>query len=331
MSSRSRFSKQVSFRRPVCRARAAPGHIGTTRRRRRASAAPASPAHKARAGRANPAGESRSSRHGRSPASQPGTGRGGSDTSSTARAANTLAASSSAAACSASRPASSLKRPGIADAQPPHTIFERRRIVGHRLVSRCRIARVVPGQSLQNQRAILGVRRERPAMIQAKAERHDAPATHPPVSRLQPHNAAICRRQPDRSAGIGAKGHWHDPGSDRNARAGTGTAGEMFGFQGFSAGGHSVSQAGPPVANSCVASLPIITMPAASRRAVVSASALAILSRKSRECAVVRHSFRVVDVLERVGDAVQRTALPSRLDFFLCALPPPRVRRLRQV
>src|SRR5262245_7343271 len=43
-------------------------------------------------------------------------------------------------------------------------------------------------------------------------------------------------------------------------------------FQGLRAGGHGRSNDGPPCANSCVASLPIRTAPAAFRRATVVAS-----------------------------------------------------------
>ena len=54
------------------------------------------------------------------------------------------------------------------------------------------------------------------------------------------------------------------------------------------AGGQGRSKAGPPMANSCVASLPSITAPAAPRRRTVSASRVGTLSARMRECAVVR-------------------------------------------
>src|SRR5262245_52159874 len=57
--------------------------------------------------------------------------------------------------------------------------------------------------------------------------------------------------------------------------------------QGLTAGGHGRSNDGPPMANSWVASLPIITPPAALSRAVTGASAEATLSRSTLECPVV--------------------------------------------
>ena len=57
--------------------------------------------------------------------------------------------------------------------------------------------------------------------------------------------------------------------------------------QGLTAGGHGRSNDGPPMANSCVASLPIMMPPAALSRAVTGASAAATLSISTLECAVV--------------------------------------------
>src|SRR5512139_2386783 len=58
-------------------------------------------------------------------------------------------------------------------------------------------------------------------------------------------------------------------------------------FQGLRAGGHGRSNDGPPVANSCVESLPMKTAPAARKRWVTTASAVATLSCRIFECAVV--------------------------------------------
>src|SRR5215467_11662831 len=59
------------------------------------------------------------------------------------------------------------------------------------------------------------------------------------------------------------------------------------GFQGLRAGGQGRSNDGPPMANSCVDSLPIMMPPAALRRALTWASLLATLSISSLEWAVV--------------------------------------------
>src|SRR5687767_13163837 len=58
-------------------------------------------------------------------------------------------------------------------------------------------------------------------------------------------------------------------------------------FQGLRAGGHGRSKHGPPVANSCVDSLPMKTPPAARNFCVTTASAAATLSFRILECAVV--------------------------------------------
>ena len=64
------------------------------------------------------------------------------------------------------------------------------------------------------------------------------------------------------------------------------------------------------MANSCVASLPIMMPPAALRRAVTGASAVATLSISTLECAVVGRPATVDDVLEGEGDAVQGPRQP---------------------
>src|SRR5262250_513170 len=58
-------------------------------------------------------------------------------------------------------------------------------------------------------------------------------------------------------------------------------------FQGLRAGGHGRSNDGPPTANSWVESLPSSTPPAADSFCVTTASARAIESISTLECAVV--------------------------------------------
>src|SRR5690349_10760809 len=58
-------------------------------------------------------------------------------------------------------------------------------------------------------------------------------------------------------------------------------------FQGLRAGGHGRSNDGPPMANSCVESLPMNTPPAAFSFVVTAASEPATLSFRIFECAVV--------------------------------------------
>ena len=60
------------------------------------------------------------------------------------------------------------------------------------------------------------------------------------------------------------------------------------GFHGLRAGGQGRSKDGPPIANSCVASLPSMTVPAASHFETTVPSAVGTLVSSNLECAVVR-------------------------------------------
>ena len=60
------------------------------------------------------------------------------------------------------------------------------------------------------------------------------------------------------------------------------------GFQGLRAGGHGRSNDGPPMANSCVDSLPISTTPASAHLRTEVASCVGTLCSSSFECPVVR-------------------------------------------
>ena len=60
------------------------------------------------------------------------------------------------------------------------------------------------------------------------------------------------------------------------------------GFQGLRAGGQGRSNEGPPMANSCVESLPISTLPAAAHFWTTTESSVGTLCSSSLECAVVR-------------------------------------------
>src|SRR5580658_10823420 len=60
------------------------------------------------------------------------------------------------------------------------------------------------------------------------------------------------------------------------------------GFHGLRAGGHGRSKLGPPMANSCVASLPSMTVPAAAQSCTTRESSVGTLCSSNLECAVVR-------------------------------------------
>ena len=64
--------------------------------------------------------------------------------------------------------------------------------------------------------------------------------------------------------------------------------GSSITFHGLRAGGHGRSNDDPPMANSQVASLPVMTAPAWRKRVTVNASSAGMWSLNSAECAVVR-------------------------------------------
>ena len=91
------------------------------------------------------------------------------------------------------------------------------------------------------------------------------------------------------------------------------------GFHGLRAGGNGRSKLGPPMANSCVASLPSSTPPASRSRAAATLSSFGTTFSRSFEWQVGADAGGVVDVLQRVGDAVERPTIAPRLQFSIGA------------
>ncbi len=83
-------------------------------------------------------------------------------------------------------------------------------------------------------------------------------------------------------------------------------------FQGLRAGGHGTSNDGPPKANSCVASLPSMTVPASAHFFTVCASRVGTLSCQQPRVRRRADAGRVVDVLVGDRDAVERSAQRAR-------------------
>ena len=93
-----------------------------------------------------------------------------------------------------------------------------RRVIRDRPVGAGGVARIVAGERLQHQRAILGGPRHRADMVEAEGGRRDAGAADETVGRLEPGDAAKGRRAADRAAGVGADAAEDQPGRDRRRR-----------------------------------------------------------------------------------------------------------------
>src|SRR4051794_36102574 len=85
------------------------------------------------------------------------------------------------------------------------------------------------------------------------------------------------------------------------------------GFHGFRAGGNGRSKLGPPMANSCVASLPNNTPPASRSRAAATLSSFGTFSMRSLEWQVVRGPGGGVVVFRADGAPREGAPAPPRL------------------
>src|SRR5438067_194803 len=107
---------------------------------------------------------------------------------------------------------------------------EPRRIVGDRPVGARRIARVVAGEDLQHQRAILGGPRHRADVVEAECRRGDPGAADETVGRLDAGDAAQRGGPADRAAGVGADAAENETGRDAGAGAAAAAGGEVVGI-----------------------------------------------------------------------------------------------------
>ena len=89
------------------------------------------------------------------------------------------------------------------------------------------------------------------------------------------------------------------------------------------AGGQGRSKLGPPIANSCVESLPTTIAPAARSLLTQTASAVADVALEDLRMAGRRQARDVDDVLDADRHAVQRPAQPARRRLGLGDLAPP--------
>ncbi len=106
---------------------------------------------------------------------------------------------------------------------------EERGVIQHRPLGARRVARVMAGQGLQHQRAILGGPRHRTDMVEAEGGGGDPGTADEAIGRLDPGNAAQRRRPSDRAAGVGADAAEDHARSDRRAGAAAAAGGEVLG------------------------------------------------------------------------------------------------------
>jgi hypothetical protein len=84
-----------------------------------------------------------------------------------------------------------------ADAETSDVPCQHRREIGNRLVARCRVRWVWPGDDRERQRRVADGARNRAYLIQRGCERKQTVARHASVRRLQADHAAERRRLPD--------------------------------------------------------------------------------------------------------------------------------------
>ena len=92
-----------------------------------------------------------------------------------------------------------------ADLEAAQILAERLAIRGDRPPDTARVLRVVPGQRLQRQRAVLDGPRQGATVVERVGVRDHAGPAHQAERRHEPNDAAERRRPADRSAGIGAE------------------------------------------------------------------------------------------------------------------------------
>ena len=134
-----------------------------------------------------------------------------------------------AACTAASTPEPSSAR-GTPMRRPASGVLERgraeRRDVGHRRVRRGRVGGVVAGHRGEHVGGVLDGARERPDLVERRAEGEQAVARDAAVGRLEADDAAQRGRLADRAAGVGAERDRRQAGRHRDRRAAARAAGD---------------------------------------------------------------------------------------------------------
>ena len=106
--------------------------------------------------------------------------------------------------------------------------------VGHvreRLGDRRGITRIVAADGLEQQRRVGDGGGERADLVEARRERDEPVAAHPPERRLHAHHAAQRRRLADGAAGVRTEARSREAGGDRSRRTTRGAAGHAAGVE----------------------------------------------------------------------------------------------------
>src|SRR5206468_12550989 len=115
-----------------------------------------------------------------------------------------------------------------ADTEPADPLAQRYQVVGDGLAARRRIGRVVAGERLEEQRAVLHRPRHRARVVEGPGERDDARAAHAPVGRLEADNVAERHGSAERAARVRAGRAVGEPGGERRGRAAGGATGHVL-------------------------------------------------------------------------------------------------------
>ena len=118
--------------------------------------------------------------------------------------------------------------PDDPDPQASDITGQRRPVIRDRAIGAGRIFGIMPGDRLQEDRAILDGPRHRTGMIEGEGIGVDAGTADEPIGRLQPDDAAQRRRAADRTAGIGAERARDKPGGNCRPGAARRAAGEVI-------------------------------------------------------------------------------------------------------
>ena len=218
-----------------------------------------------------------------------------------------------------------------ADPEPPQILSERLPVPRNRSTQAARVLRVVAGQGLQHQRAVLHRPAERPAVVERVGVGDHAGATHQTERGHQAGDTAERRRAPDRSSGIGAERHRDQAGRDGGSRACGGAAREVREVPGVARGRPRQIERRPRVRHLVGGQLPeqhgagLVEL--RGRGSVLGGDPV-------DEDARVRggqDASRIVDVLEGEGDSVQGSTRPARgdLGLGLLGLAPRQIERAR--
>ena len=92
---------------------------------------------------------------------------------------------------------------GMPTFMPLNRLADRRLVVGHGAVDRCRVLRIDRGHGFQHDRRIAHVARDRPGLVERRGKGDDAPARAAAVGRLDADRAGEGGRLADRAAGVG--------------------------------------------------------------------------------------------------------------------------------